>query len=431
MESVTKLWIWLSLSCTPEQAWRALRHFESVERLYQAGPEELSRVAGLWKKSAARLCDKSSGRAERILSRCEALGMYLLCWDGEDYPDRLREMALPPMVLYCWGQRISFQERCVIAMAGSRTCSAYGRAMADYFAAHLTKRGALVLTGMASGCDEASLRGALRVGGPVAALLPGGVDVPFEDNDYYRSLYRDVRDRGVLISPYPPGTRNDHRHFFYRNPILTALSAATLCVEAGPRSGVLNVAANANEQGRTVYVVPANLDVGTAAGTNALMCAGLALPVMSAEDILLPFRAAFPSLRLPESDGRRKKARKAVSLVAAPTGTGTQAKKAPKKPAPEPPEQAPKPEQAQKGVDSGPEPDYIDVETGKTAFTEQERSLLRALREGDKSAEELSALTGLDSALTLSALTLLTLRGAVEENQGGRFQARVRLREEE
>ncbi len=430
MDSVTKLWIWLSLRCAPEQAWRAWRHFESVERLYQADAEALRQVPGLWRKSAEQLCDKSTERAERILERSEELGMYLLCWDDEDYPDRVRELPLPPMVLYCWGQRMVLQEQCVIAMAGSRRCSAYGRAMSDYFSAHLTQRGALVLTGMASGCDEAALRGALRVGGPVAALLPGGVDVPFENDAYYRSLYRDVRDRGVLISPYPPGTRNDHKNFFYRNPILTALSLATLCVEAGPRSGVLNVAAHANEQGRALYVVPANLDVGTAAGTNALMCTGLALPVMSAEDVLLPFHGSFPQLKLPESSRKRGRVRQAVSLVASPGAKRSAASKAPSGGVSEAsaPENRKRPEE--KRVDSGPEADYIDVETGNTAYTAEERTLLRALQERDRSAEELSACTGMDAARTLSALTLLTLRGALEELQGGRFRTRVRLSEE-
>lgn len=410
MLTTMKLWIWLSLSCAPKAAWQAWKHFGSVERLYAADREELSAVPGLRREQIEALCRKSTERAERILGRCDELGMYLFCYEDEEYPQRLRELYLPPMVLYCWGQKFSLENECVIAMAGTRRCSAYGRAMADHFAFDLTRQGALVLTGMASGCDETALLGAMRSGGPVAALLPGGVDVPFENSAYYRNFYRAVREQGVLISPYPPGTRNDHKHFFYRNPILTGLSVATLCVESGVRSGVLNVASHANEQQRPLYVVPANLDSASAAGTNALLCEGIAMPVMSAADILLPFQASYPQLHLRTGTGsilRSKAERKGDSKGETRDTEG------------------------EKKVDTGAPDQYIDLQTDATSLTAEERSLLNALAEGEKTAEELSAQCQLSGAQTLSTLTLLTLRGAVEELGGGRFRALVRIKEEQ
>lgn len=417
MLSVTKLWIWLSLSCVPRAAWAAWRHFGSVERVYLAERSELKQVPGLLEDHVQRLCDKSTERAERILGRCEELGLYLATWDDELYPQRLREIHLPPMVLYFRGQRLDLEAECVIAMAGTRRCTAYGRAMAEHFSYDLTAQGALVLTGMASGCDEAALIAAMRAGGPVGALLPGGVDVPFEDNAYYRQLYRDVMQMGVLVSPYPPGTRNDHKHFFYRNPILTGLSEAVLCVEAGVQSGVLNVASHASEQQRTLYVVPANLDTTGAAGTNALLCSGIALPVMRAADILLPLQAAHPQLRLPETSRRRKNPRTEESARPAP------AQKQPQSAASDGGE-------AEKGVDTEGQADYIDLQTGAEAYTPEELTLLLALQSGEKTAEELSAVSELGSAQTLSALTMLTLQGAVEERSGGRFRALVRIKDE-
>lgn len=255
----------------------------------------------------------------------------------------------------------------------------------------------------------------------MAALLPGGVDVPYEDNDYYRSLYRDVRQMGALVSPYPPGTRNDHNHFFYRNPILTGITVATLCVEAGTRSGVLNVAKNASEQQRPIYVVPANLDNPNAAGTNALLCAGVAMPVMSAQDILLPFQAAYPDLnldlrgeRLLEQFSVRAKGQRRPAVQLEVPGNGAEADR---------------PEE--KGVDTGSQADYIDLQTGTETYSPEELSVLKALQEGEKTAEELGALTGLGSPEVLAALSLLTLQGALEELGGGRFRSLLRIRDEQ
>jgi DNA processing protein len=267
---------------------------------------------------------------------------------------------------------------------------------------------------MASGCDETALFAAMRAGGPVAALLPGGVDVPFVNSAYYRNLYRAVREQGVLVSPYPPGSRNDHKHFFYRNPILTGLSVATLCVEAGVRSGVLNVARHANEQGRTLYVVPANLDAVSAAGTNALLCEGVALPVMSAGDILLPLQASFPHIKpvVPNQGGGRR-----LRTDSTPSRREEKAEKT-----------ASATVEEEKRVDTEAQADYIDLDAAD--YTQEEKALLRALQEGEKSAEELSAETGLESAAAMSALTMLTLQGSVEELGAGRFASLVRIRNE-
>ena len=410
MLSETIYWIWLSLSCEPKAAWAAYRQFGSAERVWQAGPEDLAQVPGLKADHIRRLSSKSTDRAERILRRCEQLGAYLFTWDDEGYPDRLRSLHLPPMVLYCLGRPLNFNQECAVAMAGSRRCSPYGRSMAERFAADLTRQGALVVTGMAGGCDEAALIAALRAGGPVAVLLPGGVDVPFENSAYYRHLYRSAAQLGTLVSPYPPGTPNDHRHFFYRNPILTGLSVATLCVEAGVHSGVLNVASHAADQGRTLYVIPANLDSETAAGTNALLCSGVALPVMSAGDILLPFCDTFPRLR-PDPGRRRRAGKKALKMTPQNQDAA-----------------APQPSESEKRVDTGGDSDYIDLRNSETDLTQSEIALLLALQAGERTAEELSAETGIPTAQLLSSLTMLTLRSYVEEQEGGRFAAAVRVK---
>lgn len=409
MLSAIKFWVWLSTVSDPYAAWQLYQHFGSPESAFYADEDALREVPGLNQKQLAALRSPTLSGAERVLSDCQRLGVHISTWQDADYPERLRSIPAPPLVLYFLGRPLHLEEECVIAMAGTRRCSSYGQAMAARFAGSLTRCGALVLTGMASGCDLAALNGALQADGPVAVLLPGGVDVPFVENRYYRRLYDTVSKQGTLISTYPPGTPNDHRNFLYRNPVLTGLSSATLVIEAAERSGTLNVAARAQEQQRTLYSIPANLDSPTAAGTNALICSGHALPVSSAEEILLPFYGAFPQLRL---DSRRIPPRKAA---------GT-----PEKPRPEPvfrsnfPPKAPA--KNKKGVDSGAKSDYIDLQAASTDFTDDELSLLAALQSDRKTAEDLTAETEIPSSRALAALTTLTLRGYLKELAGGFFQ---------
>lgn len=420
MLSVTKFWIWLSVASDPAAAWLVYRHFGSPETAYFADTAQYRAIEGLEERQIAAFGDKSTHRAERILADCHRLGVHISTWQDADYPERLRNIHTPPLVLYFLGRPLHMEEECVIAMAGTRRCSSYGCSMARKFAYDLTKQGALVVTGMASGCDEAALVGAMQAGGPVAALLPGGVDVPFYDNDHYRQLYRDVAAYGTLVSTYPPGTPNDHSHFRFRNPVLTGLSVATLCIEASNRSGVLHVAACAQEQQRTLYTIPANLTSSHAAGTNALLCSGLALPVMSASDLLLTYQASFPQLtadspRQPQAKAPRTAPEKSVKKE--PLPTINKGKSAPEPTAP-----------SEKKVDTGERTDYIDLRNSNDTFTDDEQAVLLALQTGDRTGEELIAETNIPSPRVMATLTLLTLRGYVEELSGGRFRATVRVR---
>lgn len=418
-----KFWIWLSAVGDPVAAWKIYEHFGDVEKAYFADPEEYKLIPGLRAHQIAPFLNKEQGSklVSKIVADCRALGVHICTWESADYPERLRYIDVPPLVLYLLGRPLRIEEECVVAMAGTRRCSPYGQAMSWRFAEQLTREGALVLTGVAGGCDEAAVVGALQAGGPVAVLLPGGVDVPFENTDFYRALYQNIASFGTLISTYPPGTPNDHAHFRFRNAVLTGLSTVVLLVEAGLRSGALNVAANANDQGRTVYTIPANLDSWSAMGTNGLLCNGQALAVMSAEDMLLTYRDSFPRLSLPKSAYPYVQEEEKAPAVP-PTAAAKE-----DEPDTLPPEtetsQAAIPE---KKVDTADISDYIDLKAVQNDFTDDEQSILRALQDGSRTSEELTAQTEIPSARMLAALTLLTLRGSVRECGSGRFEAAVK-----
>lgn len=101
----------------------------------------------------------------------------------------------------------------------------------------------------------------------------------------HRSLTESIIEKGAIISDYPPGTPPEGVNFPPRNRIISGLSLATVVVEAGDSSGALITSTFAVEQGRDVFAVPGNIYAVQSRGTNRLIQQG-ARPLLKASEIL-------------------------------------------------------------------------------------------------------------------------------------------------
>jgi DNA processing protein len=216
--------------------------------------------------------------------------------DG-DYPERLRQLALPPPVLYLRG---ALPAAPAVAVVGSRNADPYGVEVATLFARSLAAAGVVVVSGFARGVDAAAHRGALAGGGSTVAVLGCGVDVAYPRG--HGKLGAEVAARGALLSELPCGAPPLAHHFPVRNRIIAALAEGTLVVEATPRSGSLITARLALELGRDVYAVPGRIFDERSLGPNALLRDG-ALLAQHPKDVLeaLP-REARERLAAPGGD---------------------------------------------------------------------------------------------------------------------------------
>lgn len=428
MLTCVKYWLWLTTRLDPGAAWAVFRHFGSPEKAYFSDPEEYRRIDSLTPDQQALLEDKSVGYAEQLLARCDSQGIRILTFSDTDFPERLRNIEVPPLVLYLRGRMLRFDDRAVIALAGTRRATPYGMHNAYTFARELTRGGALVATGIVAGCDENAVKGALSADGPLVCVVAGGVDIPYYDTSASRSLLDEVAARGAVLSESPPGTGHKGSLFRRRNAILTGLSVGLLCVEAGERSGTLGVAALANEQGKDVFAIPANLGAKTALGTNDLLRQKLAYPVLSAEDILSHYSYLLPHVQAAQADLTRWKvirepARQKPSAPAPdPAGAAAQVPEAPipaEKTAPSPLCDA---ISTEKKVDTAPASGYIELLDASDRWSEDERVLLKVLVPGPATVEALIAQTGRPAGLISATLTMLAVTGAVRELPGGRFQ---------
>ena len=276
------LWLSTRRGLPPRSQVELLEYFGGAERVYfadRAGYEPFA----LTGEARAALCDKSLDGAERILERCDRLGLYLLSCQDAAYPERLLQLSDYPLVLYGKGRLFRFDEEPAIAVVGARACTPYGVKMAGRLAMDLARSGALVVSGLAQGIDAAALKGALQGGGRAVSVLAGGVDVVYPACNGW--LYEDVAARGAVLSESPPGTRPQGWRFPMRNRIIAGLSSGVLCVEAGVHSGTLITADAALEQGRSVMAIPGRITDASALGCLRLIKNGARL-VDCPEDVL-------------------------------------------------------------------------------------------------------------------------------------------------
>lgn len=258
----------------------ALREFDAVNPAFSA----------LSERARARLAEAAKpGFLDRFLDKLEKKHISFTFPGEADYPGLLCEIEYPPSVLYYIG-RIAPDPELAIAVVGSRRPTKYGLETAKQFAFELAGAGALVVSGLAEGVDAAAARGALDCAGaehPTVAVLGCGVDVIYPQTN--EKLYREITERGAVISEFLPGSRAERFHFPIRNRVMSGMAHGTLVVEAAQRSGTSITAACAHDQGREVFAIPGRIGDAMSVGPNGMIARGEAKPVFSVEDVLGEF----------------------------------------------------------------------------------------------------------------------------------------------
>ena len=400
-----KYWVWLAeLPGLKGPARLALlRHFGSPEDIFFADREELLLAEDVPPAQAKLALNRDLSIADRILAECQRLGQRILTLQDAEYPQRLRNIFDPPLVLYVKGRMPALDEEAAIAVVGTRNCTPYGSASAERLSQELAASGAVVVTGLARGVDAAAARGALRAGGTVVGVTGNGLDVyyPYES----QSLYDDVAAAGVLLSEYPPGTEPERSHFPARNRIMSGLSVAALVVEAPERSGALITARLALEQGREVYAVPGPISAPASVGCNRLIRDGAGLAA-EGWDILRDFQERFPEKLRPAGDF--------------PAWT----------PLPVRRRVAPVPRQRPEAAPERPEAKPDSRTVSRSGLTDDQIALLRVLDlENSRQVDDLIQMTGIPARRVSSALTMLEIDGMVHQHSGKRYTRLVTLAE--
>ncbi len=203
--------------------------------------------------------------------------------DEHNYLQILQEIAKTPKTLNYIGI-LPDTRRATVAIVGTRKPTAYGKEVTHMLAYELARAGVIIVSGLALGVDAIAHRGALEAGGTTLAVLGNGLPDIYPAT--HKSLGQEIiQQGGAIISEYANGSSARGYQFLERNRIVSGLADAVIITEAAARSGTLNTASHALEQGKDVFVVPGNITSPLSAGCNALIKQG-ALPLTSAQDVL-------------------------------------------------------------------------------------------------------------------------------------------------
>ena len=195
----------------------------------------------------------------------------------------IESIVLMPKKLYYIGT-LPKQRIPAVAIVGTRKPTPYGTEVTSRIAGDLAKRGVVVVSGMALGIDAIAHRAALDAHGTTIAVQANGLSKLTPTTN--RQLGEDIiAHGGAVISEYEPTVPARDFQFLARNRIVSGLSDAVLITEASARSGTLNTARHALDQGKEVFIIPGNITSPQSAGCNSLLKQG-ATPVTCAEDIL-------------------------------------------------------------------------------------------------------------------------------------------------
>ncbi len=269
----------------PTRCRRLMAAFGNAEAVLKASYNDLIHIEDIGEQTANSIVSAKAqlSDAEKVCEQVEKLGLTLLSDSNPDYPEPLKQISDPPILLYAKGKLKPQWDR-AIAIVGSRLATEYGKKIAYQLGDEFSSNGWTVVSGMAIGIDGAAHKGAIAgLIGSTVAVLGCGLDIVYPPQ--HKELMQHIEEHGLLLSEYPPGLQPDARFFPQRNRIISGLTVGTIVVEARERSGALLTADSALEQNRDLFAVPGLVSSHLSRGPHRLIQKGAKL-ITCAEDVI-------------------------------------------------------------------------------------------------------------------------------------------------
>lgn len=260
---------------------------EAFEQLYTLLPSDIAHACGITLSTAQKVVLGLQNRTalDTELALLEKHRISLITIADQEYPTLLKEIHLPPSVLYVRG--IVPVDGNAIAFVGARAANMYGKRVVTRLVPPLVQAGFTIVSGGAQGIDTFTHQATIAAGGKTIAVLGSGLLRPYpaSNKNFFEQI---VSSGGALVSSFSLKTEPVPGNFPARNRIISGLARGTLVVQAAEKSGALITARYALEQGREVFAVPGAIDDELSAGCHGLIAQGATL-VSSASDIMQAF----------------------------------------------------------------------------------------------------------------------------------------------
>lgn len=285
---------WLGFNLVPgigtAKLQALLDYFGSPAAAWQATELQMQKL-GLDKRARRNLVEaREKIDLESKLAEVKAAGVRLIHWDSPSYPRYLKEIPAPPPVLYMQGE-FAEQDEIGVAIVGTRRLTSYGRQMARDLAAGLARQGITIVSGLARGIDTIAHQTALDVGGRTIAVLGSGLKQIYPAENRTLAAQIVSQGQGAILSEYELNTKPQAKNFPPRNRIISGLTLGTIVVEGSVKSGAMITAKFALEQDREVFAVPGYVTSPASAGPNSLIQQGAKL-ITNVDDVLEELQVA-------------------------------------------------------------------------------------------------------------------------------------------
>lgn len=302
----TLLWLWLKLALNDNttRTYKLYKEYGDIQKIYALGPAEIENIPFLKDEDKAALLNKNITKANEILFLCRSNSIDITTIDDEHYPKPFLDVYSPPCIIFTFGNYKLAMSKPKVTIVGTRKCTSYGDKITSKISGALAMAGCTIVTGIAKGIDKVAIKNAVNADGSVISILPHGI---LTSNLRQLHSFEGLTYKGIVLSEHLPDRQSTPFAYQERNRLLAGLSECCIITQAPEKSGALITANYALDQGKDVYVFPANVDIEASSGTNTLFKDG-AIPITGYKDVLEPLMAKYGDKlhdRITESDLER------------------------------------------------------------------------------------------------------------------------------
>jgi len=236
----------------------------------------------------------SKSSVTNCLDVAARIGVKLIDEQHEHWPLQLNDLQFStPSVLWLRGKSETLLSTPRSwAVVGCRTPTSYGFDVTTSLVQGLAEHDFAIVSGGAFGIDAIAHRAALVVETPTVAVMAGGIDRLYPRSN--EPLLQQIISEGAVLSEVAISTAPTKWRFLQRNRVIAALSAGTVVVEAGIRSGAINTANHAILLGRPIGAVPGSVLSAKSQGTNKLIADSKADLVSGSKDLVDIYFGGMP-----------------------------------------------------------------------------------------------------------------------------------------
>jgi len=370
------LWFVMTMGIADADSFALVQKYQDIKKLYQLMLDP--QCSFLNQSQKKRVLQTTLEKAQFILNDCKQKQISLMTCHSEYYPEKLRNIYAPPVLLFYQGNPAFLKNEKILTAVGTRHPSEYSIRTAQKLYSQLAAGGCTLVSGFAVGLDEEAHLAAIRNDKPTIAVLGCGLDCNYPKGS--RPLKEKILENGLLLTEYFAGTPPYGRNFPVRNRILAGISDVVLVTEASLRSGCMITANLACEQGKTVFCIPpADIFSSRYDGQAQLLRDG-ASPVFNVEDVFQEFEYHENRPQIQSYSPESAPEQTAVSV---------------------------------KNTEQNP-----DLKEEFSSFLPEEQAILKALSESEKNINMLCCMTGMNFETVSMHLLELEMMGCIIGSSG-------------